>query len=401
MKHGDFASQDVACAPTWNVVGELNEVPDLVWELDLGLFQSRPYLEAAIATDPRVTWRFAVLHRGDGVVAFVPLQSFEVDPIEHVSALDPERADDGAQRIGRRFAAFGLRRLNRRVLILGNCFSSGVPGWWSSGHLSTKATTQELLTLMRRVSADLNASTLMVKDVVLAFDGEVAERWGYRAYDVDPVMELRIADSWSDYDDYLASLKSRYRLSARQARDAAKDVVRRSLSPAELHEMAPRLDELQTEILQRGAFVPVSAVPTAFAHQQECLPERCQTVGYFLGDQLIGFNTRYITECTLYSHVFGVDGAVARDFDLYRNIMLDDLEAAIEHGCAVLHLGRTSQSFKSGLGATEAPTVSWSRHRYAPGQLLIRAVLRFITAPEWARRNPYRDDIELTWRSRT
>ena len=68
--------------------------------------------------------------------------------------------------------------------------------------------------------------------------------------------------------------------------------------------------------------------------------------------------------------------------------MLDDLAAAIDKRCTILHLGRGSQEVKSEIGAVIIPSPLVVRHRSFIGQFLWHFSSGLLQAPAWEPRHP-------------
>ncbi len=360
----------------------LDAVPQAIWsQPDLDLFLTRPYLTAIVDTVPDVTLTLHALWDGDEPVAFTALQHADMAPQRSIARLaNPQPGHSRRQEWVRRLVRAGLARTNTRTTVCGNVFvAEAAPHWTTRPDVAgpwLRAATE---------AADRDCAMLLLKDfrVAPAVDG-------YRAYDVDPLMVLTIQPGWRTAQDYVDSLRKKYRQAYRRARLRGAHVERRLLSAEQLTASAARIQDLYHQVLDAASFCPARYGPDTFAALQRLLPDRHSTVGYYLDGRLVAFNTRFHDGDALISHFFGVDRRVALDLDLYKNILYDDIEDAIATGCRQVHLGRASQEIKSGLGAEPAPSPSLIRHRRWWGQALRAPLSVFLRAPDWTPRHPFK-----------
>lgn len=376
----------------YKMYSRIEEVPQLVWEQQNHLFLTREYLQAMSAKDDQVAWHYLVLFDNEVVVGFAPLQLLEIDARQHLKSLDPAQASGRFSAIQRQVVAAFFNLFNRRVLVLGNSYASGIPCWWLALELDASKAQTTLLNILKKEARRLKAANVMLKDINVPLTRELAESQGYYAFDVDPLMELKIEADWQNLDDYLGAMKSKYRSAFQKVRQAATAIERRNLSLREVRQHQQRFAELYKNVTDNAGFCPVVLDPEAFMQQKAELGASYQVIGYFNEGRLVAFNTHYLTQGTLYSHFFGIEPAAKADFDLYRNILLDDIEAAIVEGCFCVHFGRSAQAMKSGFGASASGDISWLRSASWLNQSLFKIALRFASAPSWPQRNPFKDN---------
>ncbi len=99
---------------------------------------------------------------------------------------------------------------------------------------------------------------------------------------------------------------------------------------------------------------------TAFARFKERLGTGFSLVGYFLGDEMVAFNTRFRRGAVLESYHMGCDPK-RQELSLFRNILYDDIEHAIRIGARSVHFGRTATRVKASVGARAVPLTSGVR----------------------------------------
>ena len=241
-----------------------------------------------------------------------------------------------------------------RLYQFGQVLFSG-PG----GHAAQRPT--ELQDLLAEAAAaltrELPSSTWMIKDV----PGATAPT-GWLEVAALPEMVLTLRASWTSYADYLADLPSKYRRRARRARRLFGHLRRRVLTNDEVERHGARIDALYAGLLARALYVPYRVPPGYFERLKAARPTDVDVLGYFDGDELIGFATLLRDATRSIAHYAAIDPAYNPTHQLYLNLLLDLLELAIEHGCATLNYGRTATTIKSSVGAEPVVQYAFTRH---------------------------------------
>jgi hypothetical protein len=236
----------------------------------------------------------------------------------------------------------------------------------------------------------------MVKDITNAFatGASALSRFSYRQLETEPNMVLDISPKWQTYEDYLASLTSRYR---KQAKDIAKEVAAAGLQvelldgPDEVarHAEAIHALYLQTHHNARVRLVTLSPkfLPTLAAQLGRDL--RCTILKS--DDQLLGFVTTVRDGETAVGYYIGFDRKANADVPIYFRLLQAVVDDAIKFGCRSLSLGRTALEPKARLGARPDPFRIWIRHRIPLLNVLVRGLLHTISHhDEPPERNPFK-----------
>jgi predicted N-acyltransferase len=90
------------------------------------------------------------------------------------------------------------------------------------------------------------------------------------------------------------------------------------------------------------------------------------------GQQLCAFTFAITRGNCHYNMYSGVDYTLNGDGDLYFNLFYQDIDQALRAGADQLHLGQTSDSFKSRLGSRTLPLWFYARARSAAANRLLR-----------------------------
>ncbi|HWS53151.1 MAG TPA: GNAT family N-acetyltransferase [Pyrinomonadaceae bacterium] len=349
------------------------------------LFLSRPYLRVLEEAGPEnMRQRYAMIFRGREAVAAVAGQCVTV------SAARVRKATQRAK------LAAPLERVRERLLVCGNLLSWGMHGVaFAPGEDPSAlwpAVAEALYRLRRADKLSGDADLVMVKDISDEHAGaaEALSQFSYRALETDPDMVMEFPAGWRNYDDYLASLTSRYRKVARQIE---KDVAAAGCVVEELRDVESRAAELhglymQTHLGARLRLVTLRPefIPTLAARLGDAL--RCAVVRR--DDQLLGFVTTVRDGEQAVGYYIGFDRAANAEFPVYFRLLQAVVADAIRLGCRRLSLGRTALEPKARLGARPAPMRVLIRHRIPALNVLVRGLLHTVSHDEAPQRNPFK-----------
>jgi Acetyltransferase (GNAT) domain len=350
------------------------------------LFLSRRYLRVLEQAGPEnLQQRYAMVFRGDEPVAAIAAQSVSVT----LSRMSKKNK-----------AAAPLERLEEKMLVCGNLLSWGQHGVAFAPGEDAAAlwpAVAEALYRIRRADKLLGtASFVMIKDITDGFvDGASAlSRFSYRALETEPNMVVEISPKWKSYDDYMASLTSRYRKSAKQIE---KDFAAGGLQLTQLSspdDIAKQADVLHALYMQthrnarlrlvtlRPTFIP--SLAAEFGSDLRCtLAER--------DGQVLGFVTTVRDGETAVGYYIGFDRETNATAPIYFRLLQAVVDDAIKLGCRRLSLGRTALEPKARLGARPDPMRIWIRHRIPMLNVLVRGLLHTISHhDEPPERNPFK-----------
>jgi hypothetical protein len=292
-----------------------------------------------------------------------------------------------------------LDRHEEKMLVCGNLLSWGMHGISFAANVDHEPlwpAVAEAIYRLRRVDKLFgDTAFVMVKDIPdeYASAATALSRFSYRELETEPNMVLDIPAKWKSYDDYLASLTSKYR---KQAKQIEKEVTAAGCSVEEIKSdavarSASQLHELYLQT-HHNARLRLVTLPIAF------LPALAESLGDDMrftvlkqGEALLGFVTTVKDGETAVGYYIGFDRKANAEIPIYFRLLQTVVGHAIALGCRRLSLGRTALEPKARLGARPDPMRIWIRHRLPMFNLIVRGLLHTIDdhdeAPE---RNPFK-----------
>lgn len=349
------------------------------------LFLSRRYLQVLEAAGPEnVRQRYALIFREQEPVAAIAAQSVTVS----VARLRKKSPGNGR-----------LDRLEEKMLVCGNLLSWGMHGIAFAPNVDQSPiwpAVAEAIYRLRRVDKLFgDTAFVMVKDIPdeHAADATALSRFSYRELETEPNMVLDISPQWQSYDDYMASLTSKYR---KQAKQIEKEVASAGgvVEDIKRDQIARDAEQLHALYLQthKNARLRLVTLPVTF------LPALAERLGDDMrftilkrDGELLGFVTTVNDGETAVGYYIGFDRTANAEIPIYFRLLQSVVGHAIELGCRRLSLGRTALEPKARLGARPDPMRIWIRHRIPMLNLIVRGLLHTIDDHEEPpQRNPFK-----------
>ncbi|MDX1667694.1 MAG: GNAT family N-acetyltransferase [Saprospiraceae bacterium] len=353
------------------------------------LFLKRAFLQALQnSPPPGVSFLYvAFLDPSDTMVGIAYLQLTDFDTFRHINW-------ESVQAWTRPLQQQLAKRLRFRLLVCGNLLLTGrhgfafAPSLTPTGdwlHLALEALADHLAEENRPVQS------FMVKDLPQEdpFGAALIDR-GYHPAPFQPNMVMELDPAWKDFEDYLDSLTSKYRVRARRAFKMAESLELKDMQLREIVESEAELHRLYRFIADGADFNLVFLHRSYFTQLKTKLGTDFSLLGYFRDNRLLGFFTLIRNGRDLEAHFLGYEEEDNRAYQLYLNMLFEIIRRGIWMGCRRIIFSRTAMTIKSSVGATPKVMQAFIRHenplfnRFVPG-------LIDLLEPEanWQQRHPF------------
>jgi hypothetical protein len=367
------------------LVGRVADLPLDDWsrvrEVDPSLFLDPRFLLTVERAFPEARCLHALVDDAEGrPCAWASLCVFPVDLATLAGA--------GARSVFERLRAVSPRFGYLRTLLVGLPVSLG------QSHLAIapEADTTAVLTALDRACAEIAAGERVSLIVWKEFDPTAAARLGpllargYRRAETPAMHELAVR--FADFGDYRAALTSHYRSDVRRSE---RKFQASGLRVAQLHDAGaieraytPDVHRLYEAVVARST-VKLEVLPLAFFRQLvRQLPGLVTLTAIHDRDRIVAFNWGLLDGRVHHFLFCGMDYAIARDSDLYFNLMYHQLDAALRLRPERIDVGQTADAFKARLGCRPTPRFVYVR----PCRPLARAALRLAFGQLFPRRPP-------------
>src|SRR5215510_5769997 len=222
-----------------------------------------------------------------------------------------------------------LSRHEEKLLVCGNLLSWGMHGISFAPNVDQQQlwpAVAEAIYRLRRVDKLFgDTAFVMVKDIPDAHAGGATalSRFSYRELETEPNMVLDISPQWKSYDDYLASLTSKYRKQAKQIEKevAAAGGVVEEIKSDRIARDAEQLHALYLQTHKNARLrlvtLPVTFLPTL----AERLGDDMRFTILKRDDELLGFVTTVKDGETAVGYYIGFDRKANAEIPIYFRLL--------------------------------------------------------------------------------
>lgn len=322
------------------LITDIRDIPTTTWDTlaaSAGLYLSHQWL-AAQQHDPTAQAHYALVHDDGHLIAATPLYLVDTEPnaLYRVHELIPDRTPARTLLAGARRGYVNAPLLHPRL----------TPG-------QRREALHHLVAATRTLAATHEAQPwwLYVTDTAAA---ELAEACGTKSARL--AEDAHIPLPGTTFDDYLAALPSKRRVTIRRERRAFTEAAY-ELRTLRLSECADTAGALLAQLQERHGH---PADPTAMARllrdQADGMADTGTVRAAYAEDHMVAFSLYYHHANTIWLRATGYDYARLRDAHEYFNLVYYlPIEDAYAHGATALHLGMESLRAKTLRGAATSP----------------------------------------------
>lgn len=216
----------------------------------------------------------------------------------------------------------------------------------------------------------------------------------FKEISVEPDMHLKIPNTWNSLDDYYNAIQSKYKKRYRKTIIKSSSINRKELGLADIKQHATILDHLFDNVYNKSSFNAAKFNTNIFSDLKKVIPNT-SIIGYFIGDNMVGFSSNILHENTMYAHFVGLDYKVNHKFDLYSKMLYDKIEYAINNKVELIKFGRTATEFKSNFGASPQLNVGYVYDKSGILLRLLSPLFKLIKEKKWHQRKPFKEENKI------
>jgi len=375
----------------------IDEIPELVWDSlseANNTYFTKPYLKAfEVHNAHRIQFFYLVVYSGNEPISIATIQVLEFD---FVAADFTSNANAFIQK-----ASFCLGNLIKRnyvkIMICGSAFLSGEHGIYIKPNEDKKLVLEQLI---KGIQAIINANRYLEKwvDIILLKDFITKslpivnnlKKHNYSPVQVDPNMVLTLNSEWNEFEDYLSSFKSKFRVKAKKAYKTSCNLVVKDFTSEDVKHYKKELTRLYYNVKDKSSFNPETLNIATYVSLKEVLKEDFILRGYFLEDTLVGFMSGVVSQNSLDAHYVGIDYDLNKKHAIYSRILYDYVQIGIERKLGYINFGRTAGEIKSTLGAVPEELTCYVRHKKSVANFLFKPFIRKIKPAIFEQRFPFK-----------
>ncbi|MAT55050.1 MAG: hypothetical protein CMN32_11265 [Saprospirales bacterium] len=364
-------------------------------------FLRRKYLGVLEQNPPRgMRFTYVIFYDKDQPIGISYFQISHFRPDRSIKDVDTkDKYPCIIRAFARHLKVFVAKKFDHNLLVCGNLLLTGEHGFhFAEGKLNREEQFRLLEECIRKVHAiweeqGLYIDGIFIKDIEPQHlpQTRVLVDKKYRKFTFHPNMVLNIRDDWESFDDYLAALSSKYRVRARRAFKAAKDVVRKDLDLGYIRNNNQRLYQLYLSVMDNASFNMVVLDEQYLPALKEAFGDQFKITGYFLDGELIGYCSTLLNDGELEAHFLGFEEACNRKCQLYLNILYDILRQGIEAGAKKVVYARTAMEIKSSVGAVPVDMLCYIKAAHPVTNKVLPHLLEYLRPPDdWVQRKPFK-----------
>lgn len=289
-----------------------------------------------------------------------------------------------------------FKNLDVKVLICGNLFSCGEHGFvYNPAYISAKEAFEMLSDALREVRKNENEkkpSFILLKEFwPESFkQSDYIKRHDFKEFKIDVNMVLKLNPEWNTFEDYLSSMKTKFRTRAKKVFNQSEELVVKDFTPEDIENHKNEINNLYLSVIEKADFKIGKLNATTFKNLKISLPDTFKFYGYFLNQKLVGFYTAFILDDAIDANHIGIDYTFNKSHAIYQRMLYDYVDMAITHKVVSLRLGRTAEIIKSCVGAKPVEMKLYVKHGNSFSNTILKPLVDLISPNDYEIRNPFK-----------
>lgn len=384
-----------------SVFNKISEIPSVVWDelnCSQNLYFSSNYLNALEKNNSHLSYFYLILkNKNEKAIAFANVQiiEFKFDTI----GIDSSNLFKKITSIGRKLSIFPKEK-PLKIIICGNSFVSGEHGIFikkgENKRLILRKISKGILHYTEYSNQENPVDIFMMKDFIvdsLSVTNELLSL-GYYAFNIEPNMILKINPKWQNFDNYLAALKTKFRVKAKKAIKLSTNLVTKDITVLNFEEHLLKMTELYKKVVTKAAFNLSEFELQTYKSLKTKLGDSYILKSYWIEDKMVGFMSGMINKKNLDAHFVGLDYEFNKQYAIYQRMLYDYIKIAIDNKIERLNFGRTASEIKSSVGAVPEDLTVYIRHKKSIRNKILKLFLLKIQPTEFKQKFPFKIEKE-------
>ena len=372
----------------------IDEIPSKIWDslqCSNNIYFDPNFLKSIEKNHSEILFSYIVLvDKNNSPTAFASIKIIDF----HINAIKNEL--EFLKNIGRKLRVLPSKK-PLKLLICGNSFVSGEHGVFIKKNENKKAIIKELAESInhfvnsdKKLKKEIDAFLLKDFKNESLFITDVLTDFSYHPFLVEPNMELQIKKEWKTFDDYLASMKTKFRVKAKKAFKQSVNIRIEEVTLKNIDEKLPQMTALYKRVALNAEFNLGDFNLESYKNLKENLGDKYILKSYWLGDKIVGFISGVINENSLDAHFVGIDYQLNREYAIYQRMLYDYIEIAIAKNLKTINFGRTASEIKSSVGAIPQDLTMYLRHKKRIKNKILKLFLQRIQPTKFQQKFPFK-----------
>jgi predicted N-acyltransferase len=372
----------------------IDEIPAKIWEglkCTENIYFHPSFIKALEKNHPEIIFSYIVLvDKNNHPTAFASIKIIDF----HLKSIKNDL--EFLKNIGRRLHVFPDKK-PLKLLICGNTFVSGEHGVFIKKNQNKKAIIKELAESINHfVNSDKKLKkqidAFLVKDFAREslFITDELKDYKYHTFLVEPNMQLQLQENWRNFDDYLASMKTKFRVKARKAFKQSTEIRVEEVTLENIDRKLLKMTALYEKVASNAGFNLGNFNLETYKDLKEKLGDDYILKTYWLEDKIVGFISGVINQKSLDAHFVGIDYNLNREYAIYQRMLYDYIEIAINKKLKTINFGRTASEIKSSVGAEPQDLTMYLRHKKSLTNRILKLFLQRVQPTPFQQKFPFK-----------
>lgn len=303
----------------------------------------------------------------------------------------------GVEIVGRTFKSATSRY---SMLVCGNPHCTGNHGYYFKPEINAYTAVQSLcasasaLTLSMRKRGNRPMGVLLKDFYPNQFQqANELKKCGFHVFEVDKQNRMYLPENWSNLEDYLESLNTKFRTKVKAAIQKSSEL---RVSEWQLEDMQRNVQLLQVlyrAVYDRADFAMEPMSVDFFLHLKMQLKEKMKMQVLDLNGTVVGFQMGILNGTELEAFAVGIDYSYNQAHSVYSRMLIEFIQMAIGLNCSSIAFGRTASEIKSTFGAFPVKMKVAVRHPGFFRNKMLTPFFKNVHAAEEPQRYPFKGDL--------
>lgn len=374
----------------------VDEIPETVWQslnCEENLYLHRDFLKAIEKNHKNSTMKYIILvdeHQNAKAFASIQIIDFYLNTIKNDFQLFVKKVKSIANKLHILPSEKPLK-----LLICGNTFVSGQHGIFIKKEFNKKQIVKEIAKAILHLVQDdknLNIDAFLLKDFTnesLFITNELKD-YNYHPFSVEPNMVLNLDESWHTFTDYLAALKTKFRVKARKALKLSSELKIEEVTKENIAFQIPKMVSLYKKVASKAEFNLSNFNLNTYIDLKHNFGENYILKTYSIDDKIVGFLSGLITNNRLDAHFVGIDYSMNKQYAIYQRMLYNYIEIAISKNLKTINFGRTASEIKSSVGAEPQELTMYLRHKKSFTNKILKLFLQQVQPTPFHQNFPFK-----------
>ncbi len=374
----------------------ISQIPEEIWN-QLGctsnIYFHPDYLESLEKCNKHLRFFYVIIQ--DDSKNAIALATCQIIDFELTSLqINPKRVTNSIANFWKRLKIFP-REKPLKILNCGNTFVSGEHGIFIRKNENKRKVLRSIAKAILyysekklNFSIDLFLMKDFTEDSVPLSDELIS--LGYYAFHVEPNMRLDLHKDWSSFDDYLASLKTKFRVKAKKALKISEALEVKNIDTVDFDESFKPMTDLYQRVASKASFNLGEFDLSTYRDLKKKFGKQYVLRSYWHQNKMVGFLSGAFNENELDAHFVGIDYSRNRSLGIYQRMLYDYISIAIDQKLDVINFGRTASEIKSSVGAVPEHLAVYIRHKKTITNKFLKLFLFRIQPNEFRQKFPFK-----------